>query len=42
MWKKMKEVKVDADKVVGVLCGITAVSLVAFGVGMIAKKRGAF
>ena len=42
MWKKIKDTKVDADKVMGVLCGVTAVSLIAFGVGMVAKKRGAF
>lgn len=44
MWKKLKEAKVDVnvDKVMNVLYGVTAVSLVAFGVGMIAKKRGAF
>ena len=42
MWKKLKDTKVDADKVMGVLCGVTAVSLIAFGVGIVAKKRGAF
>lgn len=42
MWKKLKDTKVDADKVMGVLCRVTAVSLIAFGVGMVAKKRGAF